>query len=521
MTVRRLAQTSALGLTLVAGRDGGDRPIGWAHAIELEDPTPYLSGGELVMTTGMKVGATSDEQFAYLARLSAAGVAALAFDTGTTFQVVPAGIIAAGDALGLPVLSVPAYTPFIAITRTIIDEVTADQLRSVQRVVDQQEVLARETLRNGVPAVVTALSKLLSATVVIIDVDGNTLAANGLETDHIRTLSAQLVCAGGTRSRGKYASRVVADGDGYCTLQALRAAQPVRGYVAIKTEAPLSPTDRLLVSHAVSLISIELGKPVKVLDAEQRLRVTVTHGLLAQPPTFDPAVLRYFGFDPASEVAVLVLANAGPRLAAETQTHQVLTAQHHPYLTCSRADEIIIALPAAYGAASQQIRHDIGAQLQRQLRGGLSLPCRIDALATAVNQARTAASHAKADGDCVGEYAELGLFDLVLGTRSTDDLLLISQHVAALAEYDRGQGTTNDGLLATLDSYLRHNGHVESASAALGVHRHTMRNRIAKISQLIACDLQNADARAELLLAIRARELLHIDPTKYQPIPGP
>src|SRR3954462_12869492 len=115
MTVRRLAQDQTLGLTLVAGRDNGDRPIAWAHAIELQDPTPYLSGGELVMTTGMNVGNTDDQQFDYLARLSAAGIAALAFAPGTPHPAVPPGIITAGDALGLPVLSAPAETPFIAI----------------------------------------------------------------------------------------------------------------------------------------------------------------------------------------------------------------------------------------------------------------------------------------------------------------------------------------------------------------------------------------------------------------------
>ena len=108
MTVRRLAQRVDLGLTLVAGRDNDDRAIAWAHAIELADPTPYLSGGELVMTTGMNVGTTSTGQFDYLARLAAAGVAALAFDTGTTFTHVPNGIIAAGDDLAVPVLAVPA-----------------------------------------------------------------------------------------------------------------------------------------------------------------------------------------------------------------------------------------------------------------------------------------------------------------------------------------------------------------------------------------------------------------------------
>ncbi len=193
MTVRRLAQQPDLGLSLVAGRDNGDRTIAWAHAIELVDPTPYLSGGELVMTTGMNVGTTETEQFEYIARLSAAGVAALAFDTGTTFAQVPDGVITAGDALGMPVLAVPADTPFIAITRAVIDEVTADQLRSVQRIVDQQEVMARETLRSGIPAVVTALSKSLSATVVVLATDGSALATHGPDAERVAHFCSQQV----------------------------------------------------------------------------------------------------------------------------------------------------------------------------------------------------------------------------------------------------------------------------------------------------------------------------------------
>ena len=135
--------------TLVAGRENADRVINWAHAIELADPTPYLSGGELVMTTGLKMGPTNDEQYEYVARLAAVGVVALAFDTGTNFDRVPDGVLSAGDALGLPILQVPADTPFIAITRAVIDELTADQLRTVQRVVDQQEIFVRATLRDG------------------------------------------------------------------------------------------------------------------------------------------------------------------------------------------------------------------------------------------------------------------------------------------------------------------------------------------------------------------------------------
>jgi purine catabolism regulator len=332
ITVRRLAEHRDLGLTLVAGRENADRVISWAHAIELADPTPYLSGGELVMTTGLKMGPTSDEQYEYVARLSAVGVVALAFDTGTNFDRVPDGVLSAGDALGLPILQVPADTPFIAITRAVIDELTADQLRSVQRVVDQQEVFARATLRDGIAGVVASLSQALSATAVVIGTDGRPLAACGPGSEHVLLVAAEAARNMRPHSGRRHASRVIADGAGYCTIQTVRAAQTARGFLAVRSEVALSASDRLLVAHALSLISIELEKPAKVIDAEQRLRTAVTLGLLDEPRSFDPGVLRYFGFDPDSDVVLVVLTSVSALIPAEAQITNMLGAGDVPYL---------------------------------------------------------------------------------------------------------------------------------------------------------------------------------------------
>ena len=348
ITVRRLAGHKDLGLTLVAGRENADRVISWAHAIELADPTPYLSGGELVMTTGLKMGPTSDEQYEYVARLSAAGVVALAFDTGTNFDRVPDGVLSAGDALGLPILQVPADTPFIAITRAVIDELTADQLRTVQRVVDQQEIFARATLRDGVPGVVASLSQALSATAVVIGTDGRPLAACGPRYRARHFVAAEAARNMRPHSGRRHASRVIADGAGYCTIQTVRAAQTARGYLAVRSEVALSASDRLLVAHALSLISIELEKPAKVIDAEQRLRTAVTLALLGEPRSVDPGVLRYFGFDPDSDVVVVVLTNVGALLPAEAHVTDMLEGGDVPYLMGSIDDEIVIILPGEH-----------------------------------------------------------------------------------------------------------------------------------------------------------------------------
>ena len=90
---RSLIKAKGLGLSLAAGKEGADRNITWAHAIELADPAPYLSGGELVMTTGINIGTVEAEQFEYVSRLSSVGIAALAVDTGTTLSEIPAGIL--------------------------------------------------------------------------------------------------------------------------------------------------------------------------------------------------------------------------------------------------------------------------------------------------------------------------------------------------------------------------------------------------------------------------------------------
>jgi AcrR family transcriptional regulator len=58
-------------------------------------------------------------------------------------------------------------------------------------------------------------------------------------------------------------------------------------------------------------------------------------------------------------------------------------------------------------------------------------------------------------------------------------------------------------LLAGLVGYLRARGDWEAASREIGVHRHTMRSRIARESEILQADLNDPDAFSELWLALR------------------
>jgi purine catabolism regulator len=66
VTLAALVGRGALGLTVLAGADALGRPVRWVHTSELDDPTPYLEGGELLLTTGLKLGPSADELRSYV-----------------------------------------------------------------------------------------------------------------------------------------------------------------------------------------------------------------------------------------------------------------------------------------------------------------------------------------------------------------------------------------------------------------------------------------------------------------------
>src|ERR671936_1185469 len=79
-------------LELIAGASGKDSSIRWVHISELEDPTPWLSGGELLLTTGFRLtGAARQRRF--VALLADHGVAGLGLGTGFEHKRVPRAVI--------------------------------------------------------------------------------------------------------------------------------------------------------------------------------------------------------------------------------------------------------------------------------------------------------------------------------------------------------------------------------------------------------------------------------------------
>jgi DNA-binding PucR family transcriptional regulator len=119
-TLADLVGEASLELQCAYPAAGLDRPVRWAHSTELLDPSPYLSGGELVCTVGTAV--TGDETARrFVDAVAAVGASGICFGTGDVHDSVPEALLAACRAHALPLLVAPLGRPFMAISEWIAD----------------------------------------------------------------------------------------------------------------------------------------------------------------------------------------------------------------------------------------------------------------------------------------------------------------------------------------------------------------------------------------------------------------
>src|ERR1700689_1218411 len=80
-----------LGLTLVCGQESAQAHVRWVHSTELLDPTPWLKGGELLLTMGIQLDGPKAQR-ELIERLADHEIAGLGFGTGFTPKRLPAGV---------------------------------------------------------------------------------------------------------------------------------------------------------------------------------------------------------------------------------------------------------------------------------------------------------------------------------------------------------------------------------------------------------------------------------------------
>jgi len=508
VSVRWLTEQRPLALVVLAGAPALDRRIEWAHSIELADPTPWLRGGELLLTTGLRLPpADETEQRGYVERLDAAGVAALGFGVGLSHPHVPPAVVAAAEAAGLPLLQVPLPTPFIAVIRAVTERIAEQQYEGVTRASQVQPRMTRAALQGGSRAVVRELATATGGSVLLLGDDGAVTAAHpaGARDLTRRVIEVLRVAAGATTCVGSsngIASIASAGPGGVVTAQRLRVGRRAHGHLALVTAQAPTPVDHLLLGHAVSLIALDAEKPLRLRETQNRFNEMLV-GLLLEDklsPRQTAEQLRIAGLSVQDGVVALGLGGPGPR-SALAALDRALLEHDLPCVGAVGDSHALVLLPAEpTGLAPDLLDAVARSRHPGRVPGGIARASGPDDVAGALRRCVTAARVALLqDVACVDAESMAGHVLVAAPAARAVLAELAEARLRPLADHDL---QTDANLIATLRAFLEHHGHWEAASAVLGIHRHTLRNRIDRIQTLIGVDLESAHVRAELLLSL-------------------
>jgi PucR family transcriptional regulator, purine catabolism regulatory protein len=121
-----------LDLTLVSGEESAQAHVRWVHSTELLDPTPWLKGGELLLTMGIQLDGPKAQR-ELIDRLADHEIAGLGLGTGFTHKRLPAALVTAARKRAFPLFEVPYELPFIAITERAFAQLVNERYEMLQR----------------------------------------------------------------------------------------------------------------------------------------------------------------------------------------------------------------------------------------------------------------------------------------------------------------------------------------------------------------------------------------------------
>lgn len=450
-------------------------PIDWVAVTEVDNPQVFLSGGELVLTTGARQG-TADAQRNFVRQIKRAGAVGIGFGIGFEHETVPPALLAEANRWAVPVVEVPYITPFIAIGKLVADARSSDHYAKLERLLREHQALARTLLTGGgLTALLRKLSSMVAADLVL------------------------------TQHGGEVASTSPGNIPDDAGWHAVALSTGKRDASTLWLRKPFHEDG--IIDYARGLISIELNNLVQRRQSARQIAGQVLTDIIrgTLEPTDSAARLENLGIAPASKNFVLLVSVDDSKydtlstITLPGGLEQAVAAT----LNAEGKQELLLVVPTQAGDPGT-----LGRDLSRQMHNvGVNAPVGIGGSYSQANGLRWSyfeAREAATRGLDVNVPERLSLTSLLLASEDVPMAAMATEALGPLAAFDAAHGAE---LLETLETYLRLNGSVAAVADSLALHRNTVRYRLTQIAELTGYDPALTPDRVQLWLALAVRRL--------------
>ena len=506
---------------LLAGAEGVDRELRWAHVIEMADPSNLLKGGELVLTTGIGAGTRERDQARWIASLIEQGAAAVAVELGSTWRErVPEPVVQACAEAGMPLVAFRRSVRFVEITEAVHAAVLNTQFELLRRGEEIHRRFTELILHGrGVPEILAELAAAVGNPVVLEDA-GHELVyyVSGRAGDDVALSAwADLHRA---EDRGETPEGAL--------LVDVRLMDSSWGrLMALAVDEPLDDFDRVACERAALAVAIDLlGQ-----QHEEHLRARSRGAFLSDlaDGRVEEADARRraeaLGFPAAGRGVLLPVAASwrGPRSRRGDELswtrlsgdlRAALSSTGFAVLLGPRDVDLLVLLALGARAYDEALAEHVAGLfhgvLERRGAGpdeaALAIGAPADTwLAAGPGLRRVRRSAGAATALPTRRWYDArrpGVTDLLHDLRDMPELdAFVDEQLGPLLE--RGSAR-HRVLLETLEAYLAAGGRKASAARALHLERQSLYLRLRRIEELLGVSLDDEDAVLGLHLAVRA-----------------
>lgn len=484
-TLSQLLEIPSLGLTLLQSGPG-DPELSWVSITELLSLTDYLEGGEIILTTGLSLGADDAGWLDFVAGLSRARVAAIGFGIGVNHDTVPLPLVRAASTYRVALFEIPLPVPFIAVTKAVAGLLRTDELRAARSALQVQLRLLDSARDAQDPAeVLASISQATGRQLALYSGPDRVLASTqGFEPEHAELVSL--------------------DSDGSLRL-------------AIAGSGPLTPEGSSVIAAGAMALGLSLRSDRASDRAERERWELLTGRILSGDFPVATAAALAPGVELPDEFRVIAVQGAPedisswraePRLGIE----RLISATEELAGGLARAWQII-ASEAREAAATRIAQHGLDCVIGRPAPAA-SVPVSARSAASRVSDlpGRASLYAEPRRAQAILADRDAPFLEAILSLRAADPSGAIALSREVLGPLGGPSGSEpaepdREVLLATLRALFHSDGQRGPAAAALGIHRNTLRDRVTRIERLTGRSLASPEDRAELWFALRTAEL--------------
>lgn len=504
-TVRELLadQFRAADPQVLAGHRRLGRSVRWVHSSEIYEISPLLSGGELLLTTGLGLaGVDAGTRRHYLREVAGRGVAAVAFELGRTFDAMPPDMVEEASRNGLPLIALRSVVPFIDLCRAANTEIVSREVSALRLLNELARDLTRELAAgNGLAQLLARIAAVTGCPLIVTSGSGALIAAHGVDDDRSAWAAVESAAAAAEiRAKGNALGTLTAGLGSHLDAATLTSVleQSAPGLGLALTYSG-SPAGRPQLAATTLLADLLDGNPIR--QADLKARATAAGATALAGRTLIPVAIEA----PDTRIAARLIDTVGKELGRPALTGEV-HATAYGVLAMERAasdpvGEMVRLLRKAFATNTID-----GVTIIVGDPGEFTAAALTDALQAARTALRLATRHRRdwLAGSPISTCRELATELVVEALPLAARVRLVDTTITPLIAWDT---THHSNLSRTLEVYLRHGSSATRCATALHIGRQSLYQRLDRIRDLLGYDPSTPALTGTLLLALCAHRL--------------